>query len=243
VQPCATGSGSGVAAAGDEQGIINVVETVCGLLWHQTTGEYPHCASPLVLAALSAGPGSDLQRRLFSLLCSVVKLSSTSVGDLITPVMSGATTPFQAKATLVVAVASSAAALLVGAANMHQLHPQAEAGNDAETYRHAAVIVVLPALFILGCCCMQWAQHLQLEPTLWAERLCQYPQESLLPVVISAAVQQWLQPSSTQEALMAAGYAPQAFNMIPQHLQQAVEALKAVRDCAGSKTALCTLHP
>jgi hypothetical protein len=65
----------------------------------------------------------------------------------------------------------------------------------------------------------------------------------LLPVVISAAVQQWLQPSSTQEALMAAGYAPQAFNMIPQHLQQAVEALKAVRDCAGSKTALCTLHP
>jgi hypothetical protein len=99
-------------------------------------------------------------------MCSVVKLSSTSAGDMVVPVVSaaGGTTPFQAKDTSAVAVTSSAAALLVGAKKVHQSHPQDEAGNDDEADRHAAVIAMLPAFFILGRCCMQWAQQLQVQP-------------------------------------------------------------------------------
>jgi hypothetical protein len=51
------------------------------------------------------------------------------------------------------------------------------------------------------------------------------PQSFLPPV------QQWLQASSTQEQLLAAGYAPQA---LPQQLQQTVAALQAVHEMAGS---------
>ena len=119
----ACGAAAAALAAQDEMCVISLMGMISGLIFHKAprvyTDAFPHCPSPLVLAALSAGPGSDLQRRLFSLLCTMVKLSSTTAGDM--AIISTATVPTQAKECLVVVAAHAAAALLAGAAAVHQL--------------------------------------------------------------------------------------------------------------------------
>ena len=80
---------------------------------------------------------------------------------------------------------------------------------------------------------MGWAQQIE-AADFRVEKLLDDPQDPSVPETTIAAVQQWLQASSTQEALMAAGYAPQGFKMLPQQLEQAVEALKAIIHCAVS---------
>jgi hypothetical protein len=58
-------------------------EAIARAVEHDVTTEFPHYPSAITLAALSAGPGSDLQRQLFSLLCTMVKLGRTPVPALV----------------------------------------------------------------------------------------------------------------------------------------------------------------
>mgnify|MGYP001806604932 CR=1 FL=1 len=102
------------------------------------------CSSPdhpclLTLAALSAGPGSDLQRHMFSVLCTMAKLSSflsstmkthssheSSVSDSHSP----AITTAQSRGYLSFVAANAAAAMTGGAAGM-QRHDPHDSGSNA----------------------------------------------------------------------------------------------------------------
>jgi hypothetical protein len=89
---------------------------------------------------------------------------------------------------------------------------------------------------------MTWAQ--QMHPDYYVmqrflQNLAEHPHEQLFAEIVLPPVQQWLQASSTQEQLVAAGYAPQA---LPQQLQQVLAALQAVRDSIADSqldTACC----
>mgnify|MGYP001807233376 CR=1 FL=1 len=95
---------------------------------------------------------------------------------------------------------------------------------------------MLSGLFVVRRCYMTWAQALVMQAdralggiAASAHWLVQqpHPAEVVLP-----PVQQWLQSSSTQEQLVAAGYAPQA---LPQQLQQVAVTLQAIRDSAARR--------
>jgi hypothetical protein len=66
-------------------------------------------------------------------------------------------------------------------------------------------VLQLPALFVLGRCCLRWAQQAQSY-----QSLAVVQNDPFVPQFILPSVQQWLQASSTHEQLVAAGYAPQA---------------------------------
>jgi hypothetical protein len=189
---------------------------------HIVRGDLPHHPSALVLAALSAGPGSGLQRQLFSLLCTMVKLGSAPVERIFPPSKDGESA--YARSHLIRAAVYTVAALIAGATDMQQWCPPGGGSSQA------AAIPTLPGLIIAGRCCMWWAKVLQVGPSYAEGKLMQ-----MLDNVLSSAgllvscVQQWLQASSTNEQLVAAGYAPQA---LPQQLQQMVTALQAARDSA-----------
>ena len=171
---------------------------------------------PLALAALSAGPGSDLQRQLFSLLCTMAKLGSTPVSAI---VPSTAVVAASTRDRLVGAAAMAAAAWV--AEGLHQAH--ADGGSQA------AVVCMLPGLFILGRCCMQWAKVLQPDasPAGSPQMHRQQPDVPYDAADIMAPLLHWLEASSTQEQLSAAGYAPQELS---DQLLQAVAALQTVGD-------------
>jgi hypothetical protein len=66
---------------------------------------------------------------------------------------------------------------------------------------------MLAGLFVVGRCCAWSARLLQSQDALeaFAQKLAQQP----LPAeLVLPPVQQWLQANSTQEQLVAAGYAP-----------------------------------
>jgi hypothetical protein len=177
---------------------------------------FAYSPDALALAALSAGPGSDLQRQLFSLLCSMVKLGSTPVVAIVS-----STVPLAAgtRDRLVGAAAMAAAAWV--AEGLHQAH--ADGGSQA------AVVSMLPGLFILGRCCMQWAKVLQPDasPAGSTQMHRQQPDVPYDTADIMAPLLHWLEASSTQEQLSAAGYAPQELS---DQLLQAVAALQTVGD-------------
>ena len=232
---------------------------VAKLVGHEVHGQPPHHPSALALAALSAGPGSDLQQQLFSLLRTMVKLGHAPVP--LEASNRNAKRSADARVSLVRAAGNTAAALVACGKGAVVPRPVlAESALPARQSRdsHSAVTSKLPGLVILGSCCMAWAQQLQTPtkptqqppPGVSAEALSLLAALSALvgspvdqpepdngapkPHVgehVLPPVQQWLQASSTQEQLVAAGYAPQA---LPQQLQQVVAALQAVRDDAGS---------
>jgi hypothetical protein len=137
---------------------------------HHATGDFPHQYSALVLAALSAGPGSDLQQQLFSLLSSITKIGSA-------PAMvpgSTAAESINVKADLIKAAGLTAAALVSGAVGMQQPHPS-EGGGGADggggTRGPAAAASVLPGVLIVGRCCIHWARQLDPATSVQAEQL------------------------------------------------------------------------
>jgi hypothetical protein len=187
----------------------------------------PYHPSQLALAALSAGSGSDLLQQLFSLLCSMAKLSDAlGVGNEPRRTQSQAEITARTRGCLMSA-AAKAAALIVGAdaAGQQQPHP-----HDVTSHAAAATVSKLPGLFVLGRCCMAWGQDLQgfaskaSQPGIWGND--QFDAECAL-----SPVQQWLENNTTQEQLTAFGYAPQASL---QQLQQVMTALQAIRESAAS---------
>ena len=112
------------------------------------TGSFPHHHSALALAAVSAGPGSDLQQQLFSLLCTMVKLGSTPVANTL-PEDAGKGA-HQARAWLRDGAALTAAALLADAACGHLHHPH-QGGDPLCRSFHAALSIHLgPLLYVVG---------------------------------------------------------------------------------------------
>jgi hypothetical protein len=253
--------GTSACISASENLFSQTAASAAKVVGHEVHGELPHHPSALALAALSAGPASDLQQRLFSLLRSMVKLGLAAVP--LAASNRNARRSAAARVGLVRAAAHTAAALV--ACGNGAIVPRPVLAGSALPARarqsrdsHSAASSKLPGLFILGSCCMAWAQQLQnpIKPTpqpppgVSAEALSflsslgalvgspvdqpepdngapkPHAGEHVLP-----PVQQWLQASSTQEQLVAAGYAPQA---LPQQLQQVVAALQAVRDDAGS---------
>ena len=235
------------------------VEAIAPMIEHDLGTEFPHhrsgFPSAITLAALAAGPGSDLQRQLFSLLCTMVKLGVAPVPALVPKSAADASSSARKKLPIIAAV--TALALLGAGAGMHQ--PDRESHTAASC---DSIIAKLPALFILGRTCAAWREEPQTPvdatPTqplasddqeLWlslssmilggasaaAESESAQSEASDEPPttgeVVLPPVQQWLQSRSIQEQLVAAGYAPQA---LPQQLQQAVAEAQAARESAGS---------
>ena len=227
-------------------------KAVASVAGHEVTGEPPHHPSALALAALAAGPGSDLQQQLYSLLCSMVKLGRA-------PIAAGAPSSIanksaEAREGLVRAAAHTAAALIVGDTGAE---PQPDlASSTGSQMATGSAVSKLPGVFILGSCCMIWSYQLH-NPVETVPQESDDPEAqglwSALEAIFGATadrsdaadgqakphvaehvlppVKQWLQVSSTQEQLIAAGYAPQA---LPQQLQLVAAALLAARENAGS---------
>jgi hypothetical protein len=211
-----------------DEGLVNwLADFVATGSNHDVRGDFPHAPSALVLAALSAGPGSDLQQQLFSLLGSIVKLGTAPINPTVPLPTAGESVA--ARSNLVRAAGSSVAALLAGATGTQQLC--AEGGSS----RHAAGVYMLPGMIITGRCCLWWGKvlHARSQGARAAEELMMMPR-NVLPCaeLIVASVQEWLQASSIQEQLVAAGYAPQP---LPQQLQEVTAALQAVRDSSASR--------
>jgi hypothetical protein len=109
-----------------------------------------HRPSALALAAMSAGPGSKLQRRLCSLLCSMVKLGR-GPGVLQAP-ETAASAYAAAQGNLVDAAAITAAVLMSDVACLQQAcWPVGDGGSGGSLSGAAAM---LPNVFILGRCCL-----------------------------------------------------------------------------------------
>jgi hypothetical protein len=108
--------------------------------------------SPLVLLALAAGPGSQVQRQLHSLLATMVKLSGYK------------STLLDGTGLSASLAAAAAASLLLGDATKKQQQRlphcagllAAAAVETGCSSSPAAAVAELPTLFILGRCCMQW---------------------------------------------------------------------------------------
>jgi hypothetical protein len=145
-----------VAAA--ELSLSWFVEAIAPMIEHDLGTEFPYhrsgFPSAITLAALAAGPGSDLQRQLFSLLCTMVKLGVAPVPALVPKSAANASSSAQTELPIVAAV--TALALLAAGAGMHQ--------PDRESYTAAScdsIIGKLPALFILGRTCAAWRKEPQ----------------------------------------------------------------------------------
>jgi hypothetical protein len=237
------GASQQVTASGAVAGLADShlrwsAKVACVLIGHQVppvAGCLPRYPSALALAALSAGSGSDLQQHLFSLLCTMVKVGRLSAGTS-NPTAPDASKP--ARADLEGAAAFTAAAMLVlqqpvaataAAPGMQAPHHPADAGDS-----HAAATSRLPSMLVLGRCCLWWAKQVEsVGVSRDTAHVALHGRQNPFMVLeqILPPVQQWLQASSTQAQLAAAGYLQQD---VPQQLQQMVSALKAAGDNAGS---------
>jgi hypothetical protein len=177
---------------------------------------YPGYSGPLLELARTAGPGSQAQRQLHSLLASMVKLSWGLADGRLSS---------QTQLDYGSAAVYAASALLSGATAMQQeqQHRVGAAGQGTGSCGGAAAAAaMLPSVIIVGRCCMQWFK--QQDPTQLQQQQQQVPrtqdeQREFLEVRNSAAgalisslttVQQWLAAGGTCSQLSAAGYAPQA---------------------------------
>jgi hypothetical protein len=158
---------SGAEAA--EEHLQKLMRMISALGGHDVTGSFPHKPSALALAALSAGPGSDLQRQLFSLMCTMVKLGNAAVSDMISQATAGKSAA--GCRGLVRAAAHTAAALLEGARGTCQR------STDGGSHVAAAAVSMLAGLFVFGWCCLWWAEGMQKGGALevFAQRLVQQP--------------------------------------------------------------------
>jgi hypothetical protein len=243
----ATATAAGAAASAAADAAAATAAEACGSLWSNAAilvlsglrhrgayRGYKCYPPPLVNLALAAGPGSQVQRQLYSLLTTLVKLSGWGMLE------------DRARLQLCAAVTDAALVLLADAAEKQQ--QQAEAATVAAAAAAGEVgcssdtaTAVLPSVFLLGRCCMTWAELLQANSPLsqtqqqqQGEVTSSSPEQQQqqqgrgdnltsqlgLDRVLSV-VQQWLQHGSTCDQLAAAGYAPQA---VLQQLEQVLAA-------------------
>jgi hypothetical protein len=165
-----SGSSDGAATAAtatalDARGALHTHAGVwMELCFPKAHGDHPPYPSPMVLLALAAGPGSQVQRQLQSLLATMVKLSRWIVLD-------------DADRRKYHAAASCIAWALLDATNKKQQQRQqqqpqqqqqqqqqeavgAAAGVGFSCSRSSAdAVATLPTVVILGRCCMMWAEH------------------------------------------------------------------------------------
>jgi hypothetical protein len=183
-----------------------------------------------------------VQQQLYSLLTTLVKLSGWGMFE------------DRARLQLCVAVTDAALVLLADAAEKQRQQRQEEhtgatavaaaAGGGEFGFSSGNATAVLPIVFLLGRCCMTWAELLQansLLPQEQQEGTCSQQQQQQEEVISSrveqqpqqgrgdnltsylgldrvlSVVQQWLQAGSTCDQLAAAGYARQA---VLQQLEQ-----------------------
>jgi hypothetical protein len=205
-------------------------------------GNY-HCPSPLVLLALSAGPGSKVERQLHSLLASMVKVSRCS--------MLNATARLQCGS----AAAFAASLLLDGAATLQQpVATAVRAGGATDCSKgYAAANARLPSVVIMGHCCRLWCEQLLSTNTFLSKEQQEQQQEPCSSqeqhqqqqrdVAQDAAhrggtlsfVQQWLTAGTTGDHLATAGYATQA---VLQQLEQLLATLQSLQDGPSDSAAL-----
>ena len=209
---CAAEAASAISAQMQDYG-----KRLCWLCCHNVTGTHPHHCAPLVKLALAAGPGSQVQHQLHSLLATMVKFSGR------TKCLPGIEPGGVYRHGAVYAVM----ALLAGSAANNQQQQLAEAAGAGATDPsdgNVAAVCLLPNVVILGRCCMQWAEQMQAEVTLLQEEqeLCSGQQQQPRDADSSTAqdylqwgfiarlsvVRRWLAADSTCGQLTAAGYMP-----------------------------------
>jgi hypothetical protein len=249
--PATAGSSSGGTAApaveGDIAGVERFKGCSIGLSILCFDGYHPHQPGPLVLLGLAAGPGSQVQRQLHSLLATMVKLAGRGKGLI------GSTAALHCRAA-----AGSAALMLLtsAAAHTHQQRagPAAAAAGAAAadcSSGNAAAVSMLPSVAILGRCFLQWGEQLQAETTpprepqqpsstqqeqqhsansMEMEHLMKYDFIALAPVL-----QQSLASGSTCNQLLAAGYVLQP---VQQQLEQLVATCQILQDDSSDTAAL-----
>jgi hypothetical protein len=225
----AAGGSTGGAAVSAAQAASGKLQDygvkLCGLCYHNVSGSYTQNRAPLVLLAVAAGPGSQVQTQLHSLLATMVKLSGRSAGLLgfESGWVYGGAAGYAASALLAGAAAGIQQQQLTGAAAPAGSTVCSDSGSSSS---HAAAVAMLPSVVILGRFFMQRAEQIQEEygcdSGLYAEQdLVDGATTDLLSVV-----QQWLAAGDTCDQLAAAGYASLP---VLQQLQQMLEVWQALQ--------------
>jgi hypothetical protein len=149
---------------------------------------------PLVLQAQHAGPGSQEQRQLYSLLASLLKLcvqvNSTTqeaahdrqhmIGIVDMGLMQCRHSAAAAAAVLLLdSMAGSTGPAAAGALQQSCLHVEQQQQPDSPS----PVVQQLPSLVMFGRVCLQWAQELQVQLQHPSSRQCkqQEREEAFLP--------------------------------------------------------------
>jgi hypothetical protein len=209
--------------------------SLCG---HYVLGGYPHYLSPMAMLAIAAGPGSQVQCQLHSLLASMQKLS--------TPCTLGVTADGRRQFRGTAALAASS--LLAGAAEQLQQRVGAVTAAAADetncNSRPAAAAAMLPSVVVLGRYFMQCAEEQladvaeELEPESDQEQQESHQSSDGLCSIqlddIMSAVQQWLAAGSTCDQLGAAGYEPVPVLL---QLEQWAAARQALQDSPADSAA------
>ena len=214
---------------------------------------HPHHSGPLLLLALQAGSGSQVQRQLHSLLATMVKLSWWGAGDC--------RVRREAKQECSVTAAGAASALLADAATSQQQQLVEGAGVEISSSSAGVVgssssggqqhgcsssssscVSMLPSVVIMGRYCMQWGQQLSFavqEQQVSGSRGQQgwRADPFMLHSLVSSLdiVYQWLSASSTRSQLTAAGYEPQA---VLQQLDELSVGCQDLQDSAPDTAAV-----
>ena len=200
--------------------------SLCG---HYVLGGYPHYPSPMAMLAIAAGPGSQVQCQLHSLLASMQKLS--------TPCTLGVTADGRRQFRGTAALAASS--LLVGAAEQLQQRVGAvtAAAADETDYNSgpAAAAAMLPSVVVLGRYFMQWAEEQLTDVAEEQEPDIDHSSDGLCSIQlddIMSAVQQ--SAGSTCDQLAAAGYEPVPVLL---QLEQRAAARQALQDSPADSAA------
>jgi hypothetical protein len=210
--PGAGGSGCGKL---QEYGYV-----FCFIFNHHVSGDYPHYLSPMMLLALAAGPDSEVQRLLHSLLATIAKVSGWGMLDSFTKV--------QYRTGLY----SAASAMLEHHQQLQRQLVMAAAGARASSSGNAATaIAMLPSVVILGRCFLLRAG--ELHQGFGSNTFCENNKFDF--VVLLPALQQWLQTGSTCDQLVAAGYAP--LHVLEQ-LEQLAATCRAMQDSPSDTSAV-----
>lgn len=200
-------TGMAAAASGDARRTMldshaSEMMSLCG---HYVLGGYPHYPSPMAMLAIAAGPGSQVQCQLHSLLASMQKLSTPCT----LRVTADGRRQFRGTAAL------AASSLLAGAAEQLQQRVGAvtAAAADETDYNSgpAAAAAMLPSVVVLGRYFMQWAEEQLTDVAEEQEPGIDHSSDGLCSIQlddIMSAVQQWLAAGSTCNQLAAAGYEP-----------------------------------
>ena len=230
--PAADGGSSNGAAAAATALAHDSLDGCTALLFDlccpSTLQGYPCYPCPLALLTLIAGPGSQVQHQLHSLLATMVKLSGQD------------TLRFSARSSLYAAAGFTASSLLAGAAKQQHQQQQGLVGAAAVgtcgSSTRAGAVAALPAVVILGRCLMQEPEMRTLGALSLQQQQSSSQQEQqereVVPRVLEtpallSGVQHWLQAGSTCKQLTAAGYAPLP---VLEQLQQLLATCKAIQD-------------